>query len=46
MMTPEPSRQIRDEVRQMLAQARPDQLQRLLADIARVPVKEAKHYDA
>ncbi|WP_322890910.1 MULTISPECIES: hypothetical protein [unclassified Yoonia] len=45
-MTPEPSRQTRDEVRQMLAQARPDQIRRLLDDIARVPVKEAQHYDA
>jgi hypothetical protein len=45
-MTPEPSRQTREEVRQMLANARPDQLQRLLAAIARVPVKEAQHYDA
>ncbi|WP_424177923.1 hypothetical protein [Yoonia sp. TsM2_T14_4] len=45
-MTPEPSRQTREEVRQMLANARPDQLQRLLGAIARVPVKEAQHYDA
>ncbi|WP_322893309.1 MULTISPECIES: hypothetical protein [unclassified Yoonia] len=46
MMTPEPTRQVREDVRQMLATARPDQLQRLLADIARVPVKEAQKYDA
>lgn len=46
MMTPEPSRQTRAEVRQMLAQARPDQIRRLLADIARVPVKEVPQYDA
>ncbi len=45
-MTPEPSRQTRDEVRQMLAQARHHQIRRLLDDIAHVPVKEAQHYDA
>ncbi|WP_019954417.1 hypothetical protein [Yoonia vestfoldensis] len=45
-MTPEPSRKIRDEVRQMLSSARPEQLQRLLADIARVPVKGVQRYDA
>ncbi|MBQ2261589.1 MAG: hypothetical protein II336_09495 [Loktanella sp.] len=46
MMTPESTRQVREEVRLMLAIARPDQLQRLLADIARVPVKEEQKYDA
>ncbi len=46
MMTSEPSAKDIEEVRQMLVHARPEQIKRLLEDIACKPVKEVARYDA
>lgn len=46
-MTPDPHKEILDDVRQMLAHAKPEQTKRLLADIMRAAlVKEVPKYDA
>jgi len=46
MMTPERTKPLPDDVRRMLAAARPDQIRRLLEDIRRIPLAEAARYDA
>ncbi|MEL6840124.1 MAG: hypothetical protein AAFP85_12590 [Pseudomonadota bacterium] len=46
MTMPEQAKNIPEDVRQMMARARPEQIKRLLDDIARLPVKEATRYDA
>lgn len=49
MTMSEPRKNIPDDVTQMLAQARPDQLRRLLADIERAEQSakpEVQRYDA
>ncbi|MDX8354643.1 hypothetical protein [Cognatiyoonia sp. IB215182] len=46
MMTPERTKPLPEDVRRMLAAARPDQIQRLLDDIRRIPATEAARYDA
>jgi len=47
-MTPEPRTKLPEDIRQMLAQARPEQLDRLLWDIINTETKskEAVKYDA
>lgn len=46
MMTPEQGRPVPDDIRRMLAAARPDQIKRLLQDIRKIAPKEAARYDA
>jgi len=47
MMTPDPRKTIPDDVRRMLACAKPEQIKRLLADVLRgAPVMEQVKYDA
>ena len=48
MMTPDPRKEVLDEVRQMLAGATPEQMRKLLRDIMQSApaIKESAKYDA
>jgi hypothetical protein len=47
MMMPDPRKTIPEDVRQLLTCAKPEQIERLLADVLRAsPAKEEVKYDA